>query len=607
MSSFPASEPPRPREGDDFVALVVGPSATEAWGAPARRRVAVLGAGVSGRVVDVAEAPALVAELERRRPRWVWWSAGGVAPLLARAGNRPARAWDISQAHRLLHGGWEAWPGLAWAVAHGLPVDSVPPPPRDDLLGALGAEPENPRSPVRADGHLEPAAAAQTWALDDELLFMWAQTTLECARAQRRRAQETWPRLVATVHAESAAAVLCVELEHDGLPVDRAALMEVIGPLSGPTATVDAPVLSLVPGHEHTDLRNPAQVKGLLHALGINVPDTRKWTLDAYREAHPVVPALLEWRAAERIRTTYGLRWLEEHAGPDDRLRGRWHTCDGGAGRMTAEAGLHSIPAVLRPGVAAHPGHVLVRADLGQVEPRVLAAVSGDRPMAAATGADDLYLGLARQLGSDRDTAKIAMLAAMYGQRSGPAAEALRGLERAYPTAMRVLDQAQRAGVEGGDMRTFGGRLIPTGRLSPGRWSAANPGSAEQVAGGRAPGSGRGASANRTAAPELSAEQQRSLAAARGRFARNAIIQGAAAELFKAWAATVRATTAGMGAQIVMCLHDELLVHVPEEHGQEAARAVDQALTDAARRWSGGAPVRFVADTQVIRRWSEAT
>ena len=96
------------------------------------------------------------------------------------------------------------------------------------------------------------------------------------------------------------------------------------------------------------------------------------------------------------------------------------------------------------------------------------------------------------------------------------------------------------------------------------------------------------------------------LDAGRGRFARNAIIQGAAAELFKAWAATVRATTRDLGAEVVLCLHDELLVHAPVEHAAEVAARVDLALEDASRRWAGGAPVRFVSDTSVIARWSDA-
>ncbi|MFZ1487111.1 MAG: DNA polymerase I, partial [Nostocoides sp.] len=85
-----------------------------------------------------------------------------------------------------------------------------------------------------------------------------------------------------------------------------------------------------------------------------------------------------------------------------------------------------------------------------------------------------------------------------------------------------------------------------------------------------------------------------------------ALIQGAAAELFKAWAATVRVTTADLGAQVVLCLHDELLVHVPSAHAAHCADRVEAALADASRRWSGGAPVRFVTDTAIIERWSQA-
>ena len=92
----------------------------------------------------------------------------------------------------------------------------------------------------------------------------------------------------------------------------------------------------------------------------------------------------------------------------------------------------------------------------------------------------------------------------------------------------------------------------------------------------------------------------------RGRFARNALIQGSAAELFKAWAATVRHVTAPTGAQIVLCLHDELLLQAPEDRAEEVADAVQRCLEDSARRWAGTDQVRFVADTGVIRRWSDA-
>jgi DNA polymerase-1 len=239
---------------------------------------------------------------------------------------------------------------------------------------------------------------------------------------------------------------------------------------------------------------------------------------------------------------------------------------------MTAQHGLHNLPAPLRPAIRAAEGHVFVRADLGQVEPRVLAVVSGDAAFAEATRADDLYAPVAARLGADRPTAKVAVLAAMYGQRSGAAGQALAQLERAYPVAMALLDRAYATGVARGTVRTFGGRLI---RLD-------------------------------AVLADVPAEGVGAYDAARGRFARNAVIQGSAAELFKAWAATVRATTRDLGAQIVLCLHDELLVHVPEDNAEETKARLHQALTDSARRWTGTTQVRFVADASIIHRWSEA-
>jgi DNA polymerase-1 len=233
---------------------------------------------------------------------------------------------------------------------------------------------------------------------------------------------------------------------------------------------------------------------------------------------------------------------------------------------MTAQAGLQSVPAELRPAVRAEPGHVLVRADLGQVEPRVLAAVSGDRALAQATTAGDLYLPVAAQLGCDRPTAKVAVLAAMYGQTSGAAGAALRDMERAYPRALRYLRSADESGRRGQDVRTFGGRLV---RMYP------------------------------------VDDSDRTAIAGRGRYARNAVVQGAAAELFKMWAATVRSGLPA-GGRIVLCLHDELLLHVPALAGQEAADLLERALGETAARWAAGSGVRFVADVGTAESWADA-
>jgi DNA polymerase-1 len=522
------------------------------------------------------------------RPRLVWWSARTAEPLL-RAGLRPPASWDVAASHRLLYGGYVDDAAVVWATARGLDPDGRPRTGQLDLLGGGSDGPDDPADPddpVRPDGYLRPDWA-ENGPPTPQAAARWAAAALEVAAAHERAlaglpdprpGRPAPPLPLLTAWAESAAELLAVELGLGGLPLDRDTACALVAERAGPPpvdaadaaaarARRDAEVLNHVPGAEEVDLRNPAQVRALLARVGIDVPDTRSWRLEPFRGSHPVVAALLSWRKAERVATTYGYAWLDRHLGADGRLRGSWTGCDGAAGRMTASAGLHNLPAELRPAVAAEPGCVLVRADLGQVEPRVLAAVSGDRALAAATADADLYAPVAARLGCDRPTAKVAVLAAMYGQTSGTAGQALRGLERAYPVAMAYLRAADERGKAGADVRTYGGRLV---RM----WPLPEPADPAAVA-------------------------------ARGRFARNAVVQGAAAELFKMWAVTVRAGLPE-GAEVVLCLHDELLVQAPADAADEVVALAHRALDSAASRWAAGSDVRFVADVVVVERWSDA-
>jgi DNA polymerase-1 len=530
---------------------------------------------------DLAELTEVDAAL---RPRWVCWS-GETALELVAADVRLATCWDLTAVHRLLFGRWRTTPALIWAGLHDLTADSLPGLGQLDLLGNGGDEGTDPENPVRPDGHLRPEWTDGGWCRDSGRLPRWAATALSAYHLQRRRLGTVTAAgdLIATAHSESAAELLCAELCADGLPIDRPRAEQLISSFIGPRPSDaadaarqrerrDAAVLRTVPTADGTDLRNPLQVKAMLGRVGIDLPNTRSWRLEHFRGAHPVIEALLSWRKAERIATTYGYDWLDRNVGADDRLRGSWSGSDGAAGRMTASAGLHNLPADLRPAVAAGPSHAFVRADLGQIEPRVLAAVSGDRALARATQDDDLYAPVAARLGVERPVAKIAVLAAMYGQTSGTAGAALKGLESAYPVAMRYLHDAAESGRAGRDVRTYGGRLV---RMWP------------TPAG-------------------LEPDAERSVAASRGRYARNAMVQGAAAELFKVWAVTVRARGLALDARVVLCLHDELLVHVPLDRAGEAEQLVIDCLAEAAHRWAPDASVRFVADVSVIQRWSEA-
>ena len=581
----------------DLVGLVVAPDGTvavavgEPVGMPSTEA-----AGASSELAAgwVTSADELARADDEIRARWVTWSQE-TAQRLVTLDVRLATSWDVAAVHRLLFGGWRADAGFAWAHLRGLPPDRVPAPgparnaTEPDLFDAYGAADADGAAeadgaagaggPVGADGSLRPEWARGGWADTPERLLGWARLARQTAELQRSALEtgDAGARGVATVRSESTAELLCAELSADGLPVDRDAAERVLTAIIGPRprgdaeaaamrAARDGAVLRHAPAGVTADLRSPVQVRSLLAAAGVAVPDTRAWRLEEFKDASPLVAALLDWRKAERIATTYGYGWLDGHLGPDGRLRGAWTGSDGAAGRMTASNGLHNMPAAMRQAVIAAPGHLFVRADLGQIEPRVLAAVSGDEALAAATRADDMYSPVATELGVDRPTAKVAMIAAMYGQTTGHGGVAGRRMRAAYPVAMSYLDSADRSARAGRDLRTYGGRLV---RMSTEAASAAR-------------------------------------VAARGRYGRNAMIQGAAAELFKMWAVTMRARGAAFGARIVLCLHDELLVHVPEEHAEAAAALVGDCLAETARRWAPRGDVRFIADVSVVRSWADA-
>src|SRR5215472_14431799 len=178
---------------------------------------------------------------------------------------------------------------------------------------------------------------------------------------------------------------------------------------------------------------SPAQVLRALAADGVRLPSTR---LAVLRGAdHPAIPALLEYKELSRLHSAFGWSWLDTWVS-GGRFRpeyvvggvvsGRWASRGGGA---------LQIPRMLRRAVVADRGWVLVVADAAQLEPRVLAALAGDRAFAAAAAAGDLYAELAQAFGGDRRKAKVAMLSAMYGGAGGEAGQLLAVLRQRSPAA----------------------------------------------------------------------------------------------------------------------------------------------------------------------------
>ncbi|WP_347404715.1 bifunctional 3'-5' exonuclease/DNA polymerase [Solwaraspora sp. WMMD1047] len=579
----------------------------------------------AGPVRRVADLAAAVAEREAAdRPRWVWPATAGSYPALLRAGVRVARCHDLELTEALLLGHAGRWgeprsAAAAYARLTGTPVPPDPPP-----------RPAAP--PGTSQGALFELAAGPPPVGPQTLTRVYADQLARIA------ATEHPGRFRLLVAAESAGALIAAELGVAGLPwradVHDALLLDLLGepsPVGGPPrrlAELSARIAAEL-GTPGLHAESPGEVLRAFNRAGIRLPNTRAWVL---REVdHPAVPLLLQFKELYRIWTAHGWAWRDAwvHAGrfrpefvPAGVVSGRWATRGGGA---------LQIPKVVRRAVRADPGWRLVVADAGQLEPRVLAAVSGDPRLAAAGGAGDLYTALARDsFGGDRAKAKLALLGAMYGQTGGAALPALAVLRRSYPTAFDYVEAAARTGEAGGLVRSWLGRTCPPSSISVRAAVGDGAGfdavvAADAGGGGAGPGSefgARGAGGPESAArggdgfgsefgdragggPDGGARGG-AAARARGRFTRNFVIQATAAEWALTLLAGLRGRLAGGPAELVFFQHDEVLVHCPAEVADAVAESVHAAAAEAGRLLFGDTTVRFPLDVSVVECYADA-
>ncbi|GAA4797702.1 bifunctional 3'-5' exonuclease/DNA polymerase [Streptomyces ziwulingensis] len=524
----------------------------------------------------------------RDRPgvtRWVWRSTAEVYPHLLAAGVRVERCYDIEDAESLLlgHEGRSGEPHAAAAALarlRGGPVPSDPP--------QRAAEP-GAQSPL-----FEPRG---THLPLTDLVAVYAEQ-------QRRHDLSAHPdRMRLLTAAESAGMLVAAEMNRAGLPwradVHREVLHDLLGeryPGGGEPrrlAELADEVSAAFGRRVRPDL--PADVIKAFAQAGIRLRSTRRWAIESID--HPAVKPLLAYKKLYRVWVAHGWSWLQTWV-REGRFRpefvaggtvtGRWVTNGGGA---------LQIPKVIRRAVVADPGWRLVVADADQMEPRVLAAISRDPGLMEVAGREsDLYQAVSeRAFSGDRAQAKLAVLGAVYGQTAGDGLKNLAALRRRFPRAVAYVDDAARAGEEGRLVRTWLGRTCPpaagpdddpTGEAGlPQDEAPDTAGLAEWV-----PGSGYASTDAR----------------ARGRFARNFVVQGSAADWALLMLAALRQTCAGLAAELVFFQHDEVIVHCPQEEADTIVTAIREAATLAGRLTFGETPVRFPFTTAVVECYADA-
>ncbi|WP_333775442.1 bifunctional 3'-5' exonuclease/DNA polymerase [Streptomyces sp. IBSBF 3136] len=513
--------------------------------------------------------------------RWVWRSTAEVYPLLLATGVRVERCYDIEDAETLLlgHEGRHGEPRSAAAALARLRGGPVPPDP-----------PQRPAEPGAQSPLFEPAGTRLPLA---DLLAVYADQ-------QRRHEKTAHPgRMRLLTAAESAGMLVAAEMNRSGLPwsaeVHRRLLHELLGERYAgggePRRLAElADEVSAAFGRRvRPDL--PADVVKAFAQAGIKVRSTRRREIASVD--HPAVPPLLEYKKLYRIWVAHGWSWLHDWV-RDGRFRPEFHAGGTVTGRwVTNGGGALQIPKVIRRAVVADPGWRLVVADADQMEPRVLAVISRDPGLMEVAGrTTDLYQSVSdRAFSGDRDQAKIAVLGAVYGQTSGDGLKNLAALRRRFPRAVAYVDDAARAGEEGRLVRTWLGRTCPPA-------AGAGEDTAEEA--------GIPVGDDDPDGPTWLRGHSSTDARARGRFARNFVVQGSAADWALLLLAALRRACADLRAELVFFQHDEVIVHCPADEADTVVRAIEEASDLAARLAFGETPVRFPFTTAVVECYADA-
>jgi DNA polymerase-1 len=367
-------------------------------------------------------------------------------------------------------------------------------------------------------------------------------------------------------------------MEVVGIPVDRQVLSTIAASLAEECRVLEATMHDLAGGP--FNVNSVPQLRSVLYErLGLTPLRKTKTgfstdarTLELLRGQHPIVDTLLRYREVEKLRSTYG-ETLAAEVGPDGRIHATFRQTVARTGRLSSDRpNLHNIPVRTEEGrrfreaFVPSKGRRLLVADYDQVELRAIAHLSADPGLTSAFAAgEDIHRTVASQVfGVERDqvtpaqrsTAKMVSYGLAYGmeayglsQRLGvPVEEAqviLQAFFAAFPSVHDYMDQA--------------------------------------VAGARVAGYTVTAFGRRRPLPDLLSTNYQVRQAAE-RQAMNAGIQGLAADLFKL--ALIRLDQGlergNFASDLVLQVHDEVLVDVVPDEADEVAALTEEALTGAA-------------------------
>ena len=415
-----------------------------------------------------------------------------------------------------------------------------------------------------------------------------AEYSAEDADVTLRLHRVLWPRLeqvpaLARVYREIEQPLVPVlqRMERHGVLIDRAMLHAQSGELAVRMREIEA--LAHLEAGAPFNLESPKQLQQILfERLGLPVlrktpggtPSTAEDVLEELAADYALPKLILEYRGLAKLRSTYTLR-LPEQINPDTgRVHTSYHQAVAATGRLSStDPNLQNIPIRspegrrIRQAFIAAPGYRLLAADYSQIELRIMAHLSGDegllrafaedRDIHQATAAEVFEVPLEQVSGEQRRSAKAINFGLIYGMSAfglGRQLGVARGAAQSYvdlyfaryPGVRRYMDATREQARRDGYVETVFGRRLYL--------------------------------------PEIRS-RNRQLQQYAERSAINAPMQGTAADIIKRAMITIDAwcQRADVPARLLMQVHDELVLEVPEDFLEQAAREVAARMNGAAQ------------------------
>lgn len=373
-------------------------------------------------------------------------------------------------------------------------------------------------------------------------------------------------------------------MEHVGIAVDRSELQQLNDRLTADVARLGAELRELS-GREDLNVNSTLQLREILFAEppgGKGLTPVKKTKTGASTDASSLeklqdqwpefIGPLLQYRELEKLRGTYGEGLLAEVA-VDGRIHATFNQTVARTGRLSSDRpNLHNIPVrreegrLFRKAFVPAEGYALLVADYNQIELRCIAHLAHDPGLIAAfTSGQDIHNATASRVFSvepaavtldQRSKAKMVSYGLAYGMEAyglgqrlniptEEAAVILDAYFEAFPNVKAYMDTTVVEARKVGYTETLFGRRRPIPELLDGNWRVRQAG-----------------------------ERQ----------AMNAGIQGLAADIFKVALVHIdeKLRELDSAARLVLQVHDEVLLEVPDAEHDEIGKLVVDLMHDAA-------------------------